>query len=338
MEKKSIIPASSIPVTLSADAADRLIRRGDGLAALLYLYILRSDGVNDEAKASAALHRGVGELRAAFRVLEEEGLVLSVEAEAEKAPLAAPARQPRPLPEDKLPEYTAAEIKGRMATDEIFSLLAKEVQSALGKILSSDDLLRLYGIYDSLGLPPEVILHLVNHCIRENQRRSGPGRRPTMRYIERAAYEWEREGVTSLDLAEAYIRRHERLRGDEEAIAAAMGIQGRALTATESAYIRSWLEMGFVTDAVAEAYDRTVIRTGRLSWKYMDTILKSWHSKGLHTIEEIQRGDGRPARPQRTQGGKSAAPSGPPPRQSATMEDFERMKRYLDEGSGEPVT
>ena len=45
--------------------------------------------------------------------------------------------------------------------------------------------------------------------------------------------------------------------------------------------------LGFSAGARELAYDRTVLKTGRLQWKYMDSIVRSWHGKGLHTPEEI---------------------------------------------------
>ena len=79
--------------------------------------------------------------------------------------------------------------------------------------------------------------------------------------------------------------------------------------------------MGFDTEALELAYDRTVIKTGNLSWAYMNSIIKSWHSKNLHTLSEITMGDApKGAKKQR----KPSAGSAP------TREEYERMKRYLE--------
>ncbi len=321
MENKARIVANAGTVSMSNEAADRLIRRQNGTATLLYIHILRHGGVYDPARAEADLGLDPSHLRTAFGVLSQEGLVTTGDNVQTPAQAANPA--PPLLQEDKLPEYTTEDIKKRLAVDKVFTELHKAVQSMLGKLLSSDDTIKLYGIYDNLGLPPEVILHLVGHCISQTKKRSGPGRMPTMRYIEKAAYQWEREGINSLEMADAHIRRIDRLYEMEGAMAAALQIHGRGLSTTERAYIASWLDMGYTPDAVAIAYDRTVTRTGRMNWKYIDSIMKSWHSKGLHSPAEIERGDSKP-------GGASAGQN--TPQQSATLEDFERMKRYLEDG------
>ena len=65
---------------------------------------------------------------------------------------------------------------------------------------------------------------------------------------------------------------------------------------TERKYLSGWLEMGFGEDAVAEAYDRTVVSAGALKWPYLNKILVSWDQQGLHTLEEILAGDPRGGR------------------------------------------
>ena len=38
---------------------------------------------------------------------------------------------------------------------------------------------------------------------------------------------------------------------------------------------------------IAEAYDRTVAATGKLSWAYMNKIVLSWDEEGLKTVDEV---------------------------------------------------
>ena len=62
-------------VVLSGAAAERLIRRGDGDGALLYIAVVRSRGTGDEESLRAALGWPEERLRRAFAVLAGEGLV-----------------------------------------------------------------------------------------------------------------------------------------------------------------------------------------------------------------------------------------------------------------------
>ena len=65
-------------------------------------------------------------------------------------------------------------------------------------------------------------------------------------------------------------------------------------SASEEKYLAAWQEMGFGPEAVALAYDKTVLKCHELKWPYCNGILRRWHEAGLHTVEEIQSRD-RPA-------------------------------------------
>lgn len=277
-------------VSMSHDAVTKLLGAASGDAALLYIYILSCGGRFDAADAAGAIHRSAGQVESAMDVLARLGLVT--------APGEAGAGKPLERPEE-LPEYTAEEIAREAQNGSTFSTLVKNVQTDLGCTLSSEGLKTLFGIYDYLRLDPEVIMMLVSWCKKEYQLRYGDSRRVSMRFIEKMAYVWEREGIFSFDAAMSYLKRQQDLRGGERAFMEAMDLTGRNLSQTEKRYIDSWLDMGFSPQAAAMAYDRTVVKTGRLTWRYMDSIMKSWHAKGLHTRREIEEKDAPPEkRPQ----------------------------------------
>lgn len=276
-------------------ALDALISAHDGDVSLLYLYRLRT-GSQDLEQAACALCRTLGELRSAEEKLRRMGL-----AAPPAAPVsAAPAPAPLPAPADELPEYRTEDIVLRSREDPGFAAVVQEAQKVLGHALSSPDLKRLFGIYDYLALPPEVILELLNHCVAISS-----GRRPSMRFIEKEAYIWVNREIFTLEQAEEYIRRTRQLREASGRVAGAIGIRGRELSATEARYIGSWLDMGFDDAAIATAYDRTVTNTGALKWGYMNRILQSWHDAGIHTVEQIAQRD-----PPRRREGKPRAASG----------------------------
>jgi len=76
----------------------------------------------------------------------------------------------------------------------------------------------------------------------------------------------------------------------------ALGLGDRLPVASEEKYLNAWQEMGFPPEAVALAYDKTVLKCHELKWPYCNGILKRWHEAGLHTPEEIERADKPPAK------------------------------------------
>ena len=287
---------------------DKLIAAHDGDVALLYIYLLRT-GSEDLESAARDLCRTMGEVSAAYEKLQRMGLLSGgAPAKPEKEP---PPRHPEPA--EELPEYETEDLVRRSREDACFAAVVQEAQKVLGHVLSSSDLKRLFGIYDYLALPPEVILMLLNHCVSTSK-----SRRPSMRYIEKEAYVWANREILSLEQAEEYIRQSRERQEDIGRAKAALNIQGRELTVTEGKYLASWLDMGFGEDCLAIAYDRTVTNTGALKWGYMNKILLSWHEKGIHSAAEVQEKDGR-------------RKSAPPPAQAGdTAIDMDKLRAIVE--------
>lgn len=320
-------------ITISSHTVDKLLRAADGDAALLYLHLLRSRSETTVKQSALATGRSENTVVAAMHLLSRLGIIGNVDG-LKEAP-------PRPVPSEETPQYTAEDITRELENGSVFSTLVQEVQRSLNKILSSADLMRLFGIYDNLGLPPEVILQLVTHCIDEVRRKYSKDetRMPTMRYIEQAAYTWEREGIISLELAEQYLKKLESRRALSSRIKSVLQIRDREFSTSEKRYVEGWIDMGFSPEALAIAYDRTVLKTGKLSWAYMDSIIKSWHSNGMHTPAEIEERD--PKKSTKTAPARQPGPRPAPIQSSApTRDDLERIKRLMQKmkEGGENVT
>ena len=278
-------------LTLPAGAAERLLAAHDGDVALLYLHTLRAGGFDAEAAANA-LCRTAREIDAAAEKLRRMGLL----------PGAAPDPERLLPPEDGLPSYTAGDLTRFSQDDPRLSDIYAEASQVFGRKLSGADMSMLAGVYKHLGLPAEVVLLLLHYCAERAEARR-PGSVPSPRAVEKEAYDWARQEIHTLEQAEDYLR-FLRARQEQTAqVRELQDIRGRELSKTERAYVEHWLEMGFSPEAVAIAYDRTLVKVGRLHWSYMNKIFESWHAKKLHSPAEIEAGDG----PRRAAAGRQPA-------------------------------
>ena len=268
-------------LTISAADVNRLLDAGDGDGALVYLHALRNGGVLDADLAAR-------ELRLSARAIDQIALRL------ERMGLLG-AGTSAPAPAQELPEYQAADVVRRSQSDPEFQGLLEAVKNTLGRVLSSSDVKKLFGIYADLALPPDMILLLIQHCKEEYEARYGAERHLGFAAIEKEAYAWFNREIMTYDQAEAWLAEKARRKSLAGEIVRAMGIRGRELSATERKYVDGWIDLGFGPEALAVAADRTVTNTGELKWRYMNSIVQSWHSKGLHTVEEIEKGDRKPA-------------------------------------------
>ena len=302
-------------VSMTQEAADRLIRLDSGDAALLYLHLLRRGSLE-------GLRWPEERKRAALKLLQEQGLAA--------ASLSAVPEPPAEPPEAPPPEYRLEDITAALSDRaSAFPALADEVERRLGKKLTANDLKILYTLYDHLALPAEVICLLVNWCIEETERKYGPGRKPFLAQIRREGFIWARKGIDTIETAEEHIQALVRLRTRGAQVLRLLDIQPRPLVEREKNYIASWDAMGFDDEAIRAAYERTILKKQSLDWGYMNGILRRWHEKGLHTLEAIQTGD-RDPRPLPAANPSQRDAAGSREDQQA-RENMERIRRLMEQ-------
>ncbi len=265
-------------VFISRRALESLIAGACGDAALIYLARLAAIDC-PEAKLPGFTPARVAAAQAALETL---GLAQKTELKAQ--PDSAANAQ----------SFTMDEITAELERKGEFSYFVSETERRLGTRLSTANLTILMNIYANLGLPTEVLYLLLTYCVEDVSRFYGSQRKPTVRQIESEAYRWARMGLDSIDKALDFIDRKKDAISKVGAIRKVLGIDSRKAARSEETYILKWVEWGFDPEAVELAYDKTVMKTGELSWKYLNSILKNWHEKGLHSLDEIEQGDTKP--------------------------------------------
>ena len=283
--------------TLSPETMDALLRAHDGDCALLALWLARSRD-RDLERAAGDLCMTRAQVDAA---MEKLGRMLPRLPEGE-----VPAKQPMQVspvlpPPEELPEYTAEEIHAMASRDSDFQAVVDCAGQILGRQLNARELGRMLGLYSHLGLSAEVLFVLLHFCSEISRGPEGAARKPTVNFIEKQAYLWVNQGITTGEAAEEYAERQRSLCEREGRVKHVLEIYDRSLTTAEKGYIDSWLEMGFEEDVIGLAYERTLDNIGKRQFSYINTILQHWHEAGAHTVQAVGEKDpGRQARPSRT--------------------------------------
>jgi len=203
--------------------------------------------------------------------------------------LPAPAAQVVPEPR---PTYTAAQVRQLTASDEIKWLLPQLEQLLQRPVKPSEIQLILY-FYESLGFSTDLILYLYDYCISRGKKSNA--------YIEKVALSWATEGISSAEEARAAIDAYNE---NHSTVMKAFGLN-RAPVPAELNYLNRWFdEMGFSSDMVAEACNRTVLSINKPDFKYADRILTSWYEQKVKTLSDLQgydRGHTKPTSPRSQQ-------------------------------------
>ena len=289
------------PIQISQEDLRKLLSTSSGDAALLYLFI-HSGNAPDNAPRE--LNISQARLGCAAATLRQLGLWPE-----ERISHIAPGERPC---------YSERDVLCAMDSDNSFRALYGEIQRLLGRSLNTEELKILLGFIRYLGMSPEVISVLVCYC-RDRARQKGSLRNPSLRTIEKEAYAWAERGIDTVEEAAAFIQAQNVRNSRLGRLKDQLQIRGRNLTPAEDRYAQSWLDMGFDSEAIADAYQRTCLNTGGLIWAYMNKILQRWHEQGLHTLEEIQNGDRKASAPKGASGQLGAA-------------ELEAIHRVLQEG------
>lgn len=262
-------------ITLSPQELGKLLSAGNGDAAMVYLY-MKATGDVTLKQAETQLGMTNQNLAWAESLLKRLGLMDAV------VPKARFDRQQAPV-------YTGEEVTAFSARDPGFQLLQGEVSRRMGRILTGEELKTLLSLRDYLKLPPEVISMALTYCLQKVEyynKTYGKNRTMSMRILEKECYSWANNGIQTLEQASAYISHSLEMMAPEAQVKKAMGLD-RPLVDSEREYIHAWLNMGFEVDAIRQAYEKTVLATGKLAWRYMNKILLNWHEKNLHTGRQV---------------------------------------------------
>lgn len=164
--------------------------------------------------------------------------------------------------------YKANDVVKAIHDDEKLAHLFSLIQQMLNKNLSSNDYKIIYSFIDYLKLPEQVIIILFEYCISINK--------TNMRYIEKIAYSWADSGINTVKDAENFVKQKSKQQSIQSYYKQKFKINGRDFTDTETKFLLSWVnDYNASEEAILAAFEKTVLNTGKVSFKYMDTIIKS---------------------------------------------------------------
>ena len=280
--------------TVSAKAVSRILEAKHADAALVLLYIIKQQGHFTPENAMRALGLNDARFAAAMDVIRGESdgagrqAVLQPESGAEQAP----------QPEinvayvNSMPTYTRAELAGAMENRD-FAFIYTQAERAVGHPLMQYEVSSLMMIYDYLRLPANVIALLINHVMREAERKSTPEHPVSISFrdIKSEAVRWHEQGITTVADAERYMKDWERKRSASGRVLRMLGITDRMPSPTERRYIELFVELDPSLELIALAYDLTVTKKGGLIWPYMRSILLNWSRKGYKTPADVHEGE-----------------------------------------------
>ncbi len=283
---------------------DKYMTHADGEFVKIYLYLLRCMGcpkqpltISDIADKFDNTERDV---KRALKYWEKANLLKLEYKDGSlcgiclKAVADAPASAPRAqvhsfvnvertaptkaaVPLSQTEPSVSKEQLAQFSEDETVQELMFVAERYLGHQLSCEESRAILYWLDNLGFSQDLIDYLLEYCVAKN--------RPSIKYMNKIALEWSKQGIQTLTEAKEAIFRNSEL---VHAIMRAYGICGRTLTDVETESVREWVRMGFSNELIVAACQKTMASVHKASFGYTNKILQGWKAQNVRTINDIR--------------------------------------------------
>ena len=293
-----------------SSVVDQHIKIASEAQLKVLLFLLRhSDEQLDDGILAVALRLSEEEVQNAVSFWTERGLlsqndgiltpasapqtaqpvVPAIEPEKPKKPRTVVSRAQRPDP-----QYVSKLLK----EDQYIAGLLEEAQTVMKKPLSPGDTAALIMLYDSFGLPCEVIAMLLNYLASIGS--------ANMRALEKYGIRWSDDGIKTVEDAEREIERMISSREAWGRVSSLLGIRNvgnptKAQTENAHRWLVTW---GFSDEMITEAYERCINTKGAYNISYINAILKRWYESGIKSMDALHADEAVKKKP------KSKAKSG----------------------------
>lgn len=289
---------------------DEHLRRASGQQLKVLLYVLRHNGENPD---NAAIAKGTGlsaeDASDALCYWVETGFLYrdgTKPVQTVSQAIESPKKTELVDVPDVLPTYD--QVTARTLESPELQGLFNEAQIKLGKTIGYDTQSKLLMMMDSYGLPPEVILTIIEYSVSHGK--------SSMAYICKVGKNWAEDGIDDLEKAEERLQKL----ADQEKLwkqfAAMIPGEKPRYTKSRMDHLRKWHdEFHQSLELICYAYEEMINNINKLNFNYLDKMLTNWHEKKLETPVEVMQE-------------KKAAPSpGAPGRKSQPSYDTNLFKK-----------
>lgn len=268
--------------------ADEHLRLAGAVQLKVLLWLSRHNGEYDDEACSKAVGVSAADCRDALRYWVEAGVLSGSESSPQPAPVTpapAPTKPVAARPSVVKPQMP--EVIARREGCSEFAYLLDAVSARTGRPLSPGDMETLLYLFDTAGMPAEVILMVVGYA--------ASAERCSMRYIEKVALDWADQGILTMVAAEEHLCQLERSQQAALWVQEVCGLDKVPNTAAARKTSSKWLHDWQVNEDVLRlAQEVCVTKTGKFQFAYIDRVLENWREQGAETPEKAAVLCGKP--------------------------------------------
>lgn len=208
--------------------------------------------------------------------------------------------------------YSQREMQQKAENDAALKSLMNEIQS-LQFSINGSELAKLIELYELYQFDAPSILLAADHC-----RSAG---KSSIAYLHTVMVNWYNEGVHTYADVEAVIIESAERRSYENKILRLFGMENKP-SKKQREYMAEWNKLGFNTELIEIAYNKCLDAKSKLSFSYIDGILRNWASGGITNAEQVEQSD--------TEYKKKRAAAAEGEKSSYDLEDYESFAMNYD--------
>ena len=133
--------------------------------------------------------------------------------------------------------------------------------------------------FNKYGFDEQVMLALFNYAYDK--------RALHRNYIQATADAWSKNNIKTFNELDSYFEQQEKRTGINSEISKKLNLR-RSLTSYEEEDIVKWTENYHFPMEIIEIALKKASSNNKVRFDYIDTLLTDWHSKDLHTAEEVE--------------------------------------------------
>lgn len=275
--------------SLPTEIADKGLKFASGEQLKVIIAIFRNPE-NSEEEISKITNLSLSTVKESIEYWVDSGIL-----EIEKAEKAVKTEKQTnsveavkmPLPEIHFTNPTQAEIEKVLKKNGSMKRLFNEAQQILGRTFGFAMQSTIYSVVYRYGIKPDV----ANCLLYFAKSIDSTGHND----ILKIAKYWAENGVTTLSSADDYIRETEKSLALFKELAKRTNNDDSAPSFAVLELISEWIRWGYTIEEVEKAFNimKNEKQTGRLVWvnmRHINGIIKKWHSAGMLTIDDIEKG------------------------------------------------
>lgn len=263
--KKNLI---KIPIAF----LDEYLKKVNGDYLKIYLYGLRicfeNISLTDEEIAKN-LGMLKSDVKNAWKYWENEGLVnISDDGIIEfENPEEINFLKKKAEKKEKTSQIPFVDIFSVVKNDKKFKKSIQAVESIYCELLTQNDVQMLYEVTEIEKIPLELFITTLSHCISNNKK--------NFKYIVKTVSENYKKGLTTVEALENHYHLINESKEYIGLVKKELKIMGRDLIDKEKEFVEKWSLANKTIDEIKQAFEKTIMNTGKLSFPYMDKILTS---------------------------------------------------------------